>query len=152
MLVHVAAPTAGRVALRAAIVFVGAGLVVGLVVGAARLAGVGDQRLAPISISYDFAPTAGTHGGTVAAAVKADPEAYGAMSGLTVSQVSDLPASACYLVRADGSGGMTSLVEVAGDGAGTIAGVSRWSGRTWDAAPGKAHAAGCESQVPASAS
>jgi hypothetical protein len=121
---------------------------VALVIGAARLSGVGDQRLATIGISYDFEPAGGTHGGTVAAEIKSDPEAYGAMSGLAVSKVSDVPTRACYLVHADGDAGMTSLVEISGEGAGPVVGVSRWTGKNWGAAPGKARAAQCESQAP----
>jgi hypothetical protein len=134
---------------RAALVFGGAALVVVVVIGAARLTGVGDERLTAIGISYDFEPVTGTHGGTVATAVKSDPEAFGATYGLTVSKVADLPARACYLVHADAAAGMTSLVEIDGEGAGSVGGVSRWTGKNWDAAPGKARAAQCESETPA---
>jgi hypothetical protein len=136
------------VLIRIAIVVVGTALVVGGIVGVAKLTGQGNSNVNPISIGYDFEPKAGPHGGTVSQAVKSDLTAFGGTSQAIVSQVADKPALACYLVWASGDQTTISLVEVDGQGAGTFGGVSRWQGNSWSAAPGRSSATQCEPMVP----
>jgi hypothetical protein len=139
---------ARRLALSTAVVLGGAALVVALIVGAVNLTGPGHQDLAPIGISYDFEPAAGTHGGTAASVVKADIEGFGVGSTAAVSTVVDQPTLACYLVKSDESGAVVSLVEIDGSGAGSLAGVSRWAGQEWQAFSGRSRARQCESLAP----
>jgi hypothetical protein len=127
----------------------GAALVVLAIVGTVKFTGVQSQTLSSIGIKYDFEPASGTHGGTVASAVKADIGAFGAASEATVSRVVDNPSMACYFVRGDGSSPLVSLVEIDGKGAGSVGGISRWTGNAWGASPTKARATACEKVAPA---
>ncbi len=135
-------------AIRAAIVFGGAALVVALIVGALELTGQGNQTLTTIGITYDFEPKAGTHGGTAASVVKSDASAFDIGGSAAISQVVDRPALACYLVKSDTSGATISLIEIDGTSAGSLGGASRWTGNHWEAGPARARAAQCEAMVP----
>jgi hypothetical protein len=131
-----------------AIVILGAGLVVALVIGVVRLTGANSDSVAGFQISLDFEPKAGAHGGTAASAVKADVGAFGVTSSGTIRVISDEATLACYVVTGDGNPAMVSLVEIDGVGAGVASGASRWAGGSWEAAPSGSRATQCERLAP----
>ena len=137
-----------RAAILMAIVLGGSALVVAVILGASWLSGDRSEQLTSIRIGYDFEPAVGTHGGTAASIVRTDIGSFGATTEAKMSKVVDNPSLACYLVRGDGTVPMISVVEVDGGGAGSVGGVSRWTGSEWRSAPSSSRATQCEPLTP----